>query len=100
MRFRTVLATLGVACVMAFAGAGAGKEIREPAVQVALDVPDTWTIDREADYATASPPDKSFLVLIKSMDYGDLTDATVEARAKAFLGEGLSDMVIDERPKA
>lgn len=71
------------------------KEIRESRAHVALDVPGSWVVDQEGDYARAFPQDRSFHLRVKGIEHGGWQEREAEDRVKIFVLEHFSDISVD-----
>jgi hypothetical protein len=99
MKVRTALASVIVGAALFCAVPASATELREPKAHFIVDVPDSWVITADGNYAVAHPKDQSFHLRMQGTEHGLSQEAADEEHALTFLRHHFNDIKVDKHAK-
>lgn len=100
MRIRSALASVFVlAGLLAVTVPAEANELRERKAHFIVDVPDSWKVDTEGNFAIAFPKDESFHLRMQGTSHGLTQEEKDEEHAISFLRGHFSDIHVTRHAK-
>jgi hypothetical protein len=95
MGIRTALASVVVLGALFATTPAFAKELREPRAHLVFDVPDSWNVTTEGDFAMAFPVDETFHLRVLANSRGLHKEAEEEEWGLTFIRNHFTDITVD-----
>jgi hypothetical protein len=96
MGIRTALASVIVLGGLLAATPASARELRENAAHLVVDVPDSWTVTTENNFAIAFPTDQTFHLRLIANSRGVQKEADDEAHGLNFIKNHFTNITVSQ----